>query len=138
MWWVFFSILSSCATAIATVLTKLGLNYLDPVVITALQTFTTSLVLILVAFYAKSSWSFYGSMNSTLIISMGLLTNMFAYLFFAYALKHGPVIPVSAIYLLNLPLTLFICALTLNEVVSAKLLIGTGLMLAGAVMLTVG
>jgi uncharacterized membrane protein len=137
MWWIFFSLLSSITTAVATVLTKLGLNYLDPVVITALQTFTTSMVLIIVACYSKSSWSFYGSPNSTAIILMGIFTNIFSYIFFAYALKHGPVISVSALYLLNLPITLFICSVALNEVINTKLLIGTGLMLIGAFMLTV-
>jgi transporter family protein len=137
MLWLIFSLLSSLATAIATVLTKQGLNYLDPIAITTLQTFSTSFVFILVAFYAKSSLAFYSSTTGTMIVIMSLLTNTLSYLFFAYALKHGPVIPVSAIYLLNLPLTLFICMVVLNEAMNIRLVIGTILMLVGSFILTV-
>jgi bacterial/archaeal transporter family protein len=137
MWWIFFSLLSSLATAVVTVLTKLGLDYLDPIVLTALQTFVTSLALIFVVFYSKSPLTFYSTSNSSMIIIMGIVMNIFSYIFFAYALKHGPVIPVSAIYLLNLPLTLFISAVMLNDAVSIKVIIGTALMFGGAVLLTI-
>lgn len=138
MFWIFLSLLASLSTAVLTVLTKLSLDYLDPLVMTALQTFVTGLALIFVVFYSKTSLAYNGtSFNSSFIIILGVVANIFSYVFFTYAIKHGPVIHVSTIYLLNLPLTILISAIILNEVINLKVIVGTTLMLAGAVLLTI-
>jgi len=138
MLWIVFSLLSSISTAILTVLTKLSVTYLDPLVMTALQTFVTGLALVFVVFYSKTSLSYNATtMNSSAIIVMGVVANIFSYVFFTYAIKHGPVVHVSAIYLLNLPITLLISAMILNEAITTKALIGTTLMLGGAILLTI-
>ena len=138
MLWIFLSLLASVSTAVLTVLTKLSLDYLDPLVMTALQTFVTGLALIFVVFYSKTSLVYSGTtFNSSFIIVLGVVANIFSYVFFTYAIKHGPVVHVSTIYLLNLPLTIFISALILNEVINLKVIIGTTLMLAGAFLLSI-
>lgn len=138
MWWIFLSLLASLSTAILTVLTKLSLDYLDPLVMTALQTFVTGLALIFVVFYSKTSLAYNGTtFNSSFIIVLGVVANIFSYVFFTYAIKHGPVIHVSTIYLLNLPLTIFISAVILNEVINLKVIIGATLMLVGAFLLSI-
>ena len=138
MWWIFFSLLASLSTAVLTVLTKISLDYLDPLVMTALQTFVTGLALIFVIFYSKTSLAYNGTtFNSSFIIVLGVVANIFSYVFFTYAIKHGPVIHVSTIYLLNLPLTIVISAIILNEVINIKVIIGTTLMLAGAILLSI-
>ena len=138
MVWIVFSLLAALSTAILTVLTKLGLHYLDPLVITALQTFVTAIALIFVVFYSKSSLIYTeASFYSGLIIALGIVANIFSYVFFAYAMKFGPVIHVSSLYLLNLPFTFIISTILLNEVIGIKVIMGAILMLVGAILLTI-
>lgn len=138
MVWIVFSLLAALSTAILTVLTKLGLHYLDPLVITALQTFVTAIALIFVVFYSKSSLVYTeASFYSGLIIALGIVANIFSYVFFAYAMKFGPVIHVSSLYLLNLPFTFIISTILLNEVIGIKVIMGAILMLVGAILLTI-
>jgi transporter family protein len=138
MLWIAFSLLAALSTAILTVLTKLGLHYLDPLVITALQTFVTAIALIFVVFYSKSSLVYTeASFYSAFIIALGIVANIFSYVFFAYAMKFGPVIHVSTLYLLNLPFTFIISTILLNEVIGIKVVMGAILMLVGAILLTI-
>lgn len=137
MLWIIFSFISCISTAILTVLTKLSVQYLDPLVVTAVQTFITSFALIIVILYSKTALTCtHITMHSFLIITLGIIANIFSYVFFTYAMKYGSVVHVSSIYLLNFPLTIFISGLILNEVINFKVILGTTLMLAGAFLLS--
>lgn len=138
MLWVLFSILSPLSTAISTVLTKIGLEHLDPIAITALQTLISSIVLMAAAIYSKSNLLAFkiNSSGSALIVILALFIPILSDLFYVYALKHGPLIPVSTLYLLYVPLTLVICVFALNEPLSTKSVIGAALVLLGTLVIT--
>ncbi|MBK8713012.1 MAG: EamA family transporter [Niastella sp.] len=130
MWWI-YALLSALFAALTAIFAKAGLKEVNSDLATAIRTvfilfITWSIVFVKgnqdISGLSKSNWLF-------LILSAS--ATGFSWLFYYKALQLGNTSAVSAIDKGSLIFVILLSFLFLHEPVTAKLLLGAGLMLAG-------
>lgn len=134
MWWI-YALVSALFAALTAIFAKAGLKEVNSDLATAIRTvfilfITWSIVLIKgnqdISGLSKSNWLF-------LILSAS--ATGFSWLFYYKALQLGNTSAVSAIDKGSLIFVILLSFLFLREPVTAKLLLGAGLMLAGMLVI---
>ncbi|MBL0200282.1 MAG: EamA family transporter [Chitinophagaceae bacterium] len=134
MWWI-YALLSALFAALTAIFAKAGLKEVNSDLATAIRTvfilfITWSIVFVKgnqdISGLSKSNWLF-------LILSAS--ATGFSWLFYYKALQLGNTSAVSAIDKGSLIFVILLSFLFLREPVTAKLLLGAGLMLAGMLVI---
>jgi bacterial/archaeal transporter family protein len=134
--WKFYAILSAVFAALTAIFAKAGLKNINPDLATAIRTIFVLFISWGFVFmngksrdlgaFTKSNWIF--------LILSGLATGL-SWLFYYRALQQGTTSVVSAIDKASLVLVVLLAFLFLKEPLTPKILLGTGLILAGMLLL---
>jgi transporter family protein len=138
MTWLVYAFTSAGAAALTAILAKIGVEGVPSTLATAVRTvvvavLTWGLVLGLGEHRALPTMS-RRSMLFLLLSGIGTCVSWVAYF---RALQLGPASRVAPIDKLSLPFTILLAGLWLHEPISARLALGVGLMVVGA-LLTIG
>jgi transporter family protein len=135
--WIVFSLLAALSAACAITLSKAGLKKVDPALALAIQAVLIITITFSVVFFQKKgsdlqkmdqqSWIF--------LILAGVMTCLSS-LFQFNALKLGNASIVSSIERMSLVFTIIFAVVFLKEQVNWKILLGAGLMISGALLIT--
>lgn len=137
--WLVYASLSAFFAAVTAILAKIGIKDIDSNLATAIRT----VVILLFAWGIVFSQSTYKQISSIsqfsliFLVLSGIATGL-SWLFYFRALQLGTASQVSPIDKMSLVITIFLAVLILREKVTISLLIGAGLMSAGAILISTG
>lgn len=119
---------------------KLGLKNLDSTLATTIRSVIMALFLLVVSLSLRKfrhfDWQTLSQRDWLLIVFAGIFGAL-SWLFYFFALKHGPATPVVAIDRLSLVFVFVMAILFLGESFYLKALVGVLLMVAGAIMISI-
>ena len=136
MSWLTAALASAFFAGLTAVLAKIGIASVNSNLATALRTtfillFTWGIVL----WQGKGSEVVGISSRSWLFLFLSALATALSWLFYFYALKVGAAARVAPIDKLSLVFTVLLAAFVLGESLSVKVIVGTMLMAAGAILI---
>ena len=134
-WWI-YALLSACFAALTTLFAKAGLKGVDSDLATALRTAFVLVIawgVVLARGQAAGVTSL--SPRTFLFLALSAGATGFSWLFYFRALQAGPAGPVSALDKSSLAATVLLAALFLGERLTFKTGLGTGLILAGILVM---
>ncbi|MEO8069001.1 MAG: EamA family transporter [Flavobacteriales bacterium] len=134
--WIINALLAMLFAGITAVLAKYGLKNVHPDFALGIRT-TVIFALVLAVNLAGArfkEWAALTTVQLWLLIASGVTTTL-SWLYYYRAMKDGPVSYVAAIDKGSIVITLVLSFLLLREPVTAKVLAGGGLVLAGLVVL---
>ena len=138
--WIIYALLSAIFAAGVAIVGKLGLKNLDSTLATTIRSVIMALFLIIVSWSLKKFRNFdFHSLSGRdwrLFIFAGIFGAL-SWLFYFFALKHGPATPVVAIDRLSLVFVFIFALMFLGEGFSIKALVGVLLMVAGAILVSI-
>lgn len=134
--WLLFAILSAVFAAATAILAKIGIEGVDSNLATAIRTAVVLLMAWMVVFITHGQTGL-GSISprSWLFLILSGLATGASWLCYFYAIKHGDVSKVVPIDKCSLVLTIIFAALFLGEAFTWKTLIGSLLLLGGALVM---
>lgn len=134
--WLLFAILSAVFAAATAILAKIGIEGVDSNLATAIRTVVVLLMAWMVVFITHGQIGL-GSISprSWLFLILSGLATGASWLCYFYAIKHGDVSKVVPIDKCSLVLTIIFAALFLGEAFTWKTLIGSLLLLGGALVM---
>lgn len=134
--WLLFAILSAVFAAATAILAKIGIEGVDSNLATAIRTAVVLLMAWMVVFitHGQTRFSSISPRSWLFLILSGLATGA-SWLCYFYAIKHGDVSKVVPIDKCSLVLTIIFAALFLGEAFTWKTLIGSLLLLGGALVM---
>lgn len=134
--WLLFAILSAVFAAATAILAKIGIEGVDSNLATAIRTVVVLLMAWMVVFITHGQTGL-GSISprSWLFLILSGLATGASWLCYFYAIKHGDVSKVVPIDKCSLVLTIIFAALFLGEAFTWKTLIGSLLLLGGALVM---
>lgn len=134
--WLLFAILSAVFAAATAILAKIGIEGVDSNLATAIRTVVVLLMAWMVVFitHGQTRFSSISPRSWLFLILSGLATGA-SWLCYFYAIKHGDVSKVVPIDKCSLVLTIIFAALFLEEAFTWKTLIGSLLLLGGALVM---
>ncbi len=135
--WIWPALLSALFAAATAILAKIGIEGVNSNVATAVRT-TVVLIFAWTIVAGQGHLADLGSLGRKTWFFLGLsgIATGLSWLFYFYALKIGPVARVATVDKLSLALTILLSVMILREPVSARVLLGAGLMIAGALVAT--
>ena len=134
--WIINALLAMLFAGLTSVLAKYGLKNVHPDFALGIRT-TVIFALVLAVNVAGTrfkEWAALTTVQLWLLVASGVTTTC-SWLFYYRAMKDGPVSYVAAIDKGSIVITLVLSFLLLREPVTAKVLAGAGLVLAGLVVL---
>lgn len=141
MSWLAYALLSTMFVAFSSIFEKLGLRQSDTLLVTTIQSFITSIVLLISCIVLKrlTSTTLTSLMShSGLSIMLAATITAVSWFFYAKALKHGHVSKVESVDRLSLLFTIVLSAFILGEPLEFKNIAGGVLMAIGAWLIIVG
>lgn len=134
--WILFAILSAVFAAATAILAKIGIEGVDSNLATAIRTIVVLLLAWGMVFLTHSQTGI-GSITprSWLFLILSGLATGASWLCYFYAIKHGDVSKVVPIDKCSLVLTIIFAALFLGEAFTWKTLVGSILLLGGALVM---
>lgn len=139
--WIVFSFLSAITAALVAIFGKLGLKSLDSTLATTIRSIIMAAFLLLISGVLGKWHNFsWHSLNSKdwLLISLAGIAGALSWLFYFFALKSGLATKVVVIDRLSLVFVVVLAALFLGEALSWKVAAGAGLMVGGAILISLG
>lgn len=134
--WLLFAILSAVFAAATAILAKIGIEGVDSNLATAIRTVVVLLMAWIVVFITHGQTGLRSiSPRSWLFLILSGLATGASWLCYFYAIKHGDVSKVVPIDKCSLVLTIIFAALFLGEAFTWKTLIGSLLLLGGALVM---
>jgi len=134
--WLLYALLSAVFAALTAIFAKVGLKNVNADLATAIRTAIVLLITWGIVFYKDKSGEISGlSKNNWLFLVLSAAATGLSWLFYYRAIQIGRVSEVSAIDKLSLVFTLFLSFIFLKEPLTAKLLLGIGLMVAGMLII---
>ncbi|MFA5024692.1 MAG: EamA family transporter [Patescibacteria group bacterium] len=137
--WVIYALLSAIFAAGVAIAGKLGLKNLDSTLATTIRSIIMAAFLLLVSIFLQKfrGFNFHDLSNKdwVLVIVAGIFGAL-SWLFYFFALKHGPATSVVAIDRLSLVFVFILALIFLGESFSLKSLIGVIIMVGGAILLS--
>lgn len=134
--WLLFAILSAVFAAATAILAKIGIEWVDSNLATATRTAVVLLMAWMVVFITRGQTRLSSiSPRSWLFLILSGLATGASWLCYFYAIKHGDVSKVVPIDKCSLVLTIIFAALFLGEAFTWKTLIGSLLLLGGALVM---
>jgi bacterial/archaeal transporter family protein len=137
--WIIYAFLSAIFAAGVAIAGKLGLKNLDSTLATTIRSFIMAGFLLLVSVFMRKFRGFHLndlSGRDWLLIALAGIFGAMSWLFYFFALKHGPATPVAAIDRLSLVFVFILAFVFLGEGFSYKILAGVVLMVAGAILIS--
>jgi len=138
MGYIILALLSAFSASLVAILGKLGLKNVDATVATTIRSLITASFLVLVSLFLKKfenlSLSVFTSKDWLLIILAGI-SGALSWLFYFGALKFGPASHVAVIDRLSLVFVIILSALILGEALNFKVILGTILIIVGAILI---
>lgn len=135
--WYIAAFLSAAFAALTSILAKIGIKKIDSNLATAIRT-TVILVFSWGIVFAQGTAGSIAKISRESMIFLvlsGIATGL-SWLFYFYALKVGEATKVVPIDKLSLVLTIILAGLLLREKVTAQILIGAVLMVAGTLLIS--
>lgn len=136
MHWTLFALLSAISAAAVAVLGKIGLKNVDTTLATSIRSVVMAVFLVAVSL---SLGKFSGLQNidnkALLYIVLSGIAGALSWLFYFFALKIGPASGVSAVDRTSAVFVLLLAVLFLGESLTWMKLLGSILIVAGAVLM---
>ena len=134
--WLLFAILSAVFAAATAILAKIGIEGVDSNLATAIRTIVVLLLAWGMVFLTHSHTGLNSNSHRSwlFLILSGLATGA-SWLCYFYAIKHGDVSKVVPIDKCSLVLTIIFAAIFLGEAFTWKTLVGSVLLLGGALVM---
>ncbi len=139
--WLIFALLSAATASLVAIFGKIGLQGIDSNTATAVRAVIMALFLIgVVIAQGKLSnvSTILGNNKAILFIVLSGVSGAVSWVFYFLALKVGKVYQVAPIDRLSMVFAMVLAALFLEEKVSLKAAIGATIMVAGAILITLG
>ena len=134
--WLLFAILSAVFAAATAILAKIGIEGVDSNLATAIRTIVVLLLAWGMVFLTRSQTGLNSiSPRSWLFLILSGLATGASWLCYFYAIKHGDVSKVVPINKCSLVLTIIFAAIFLGEAFTWKTLVGSVLLLGGALVM---
>ncbi len=135
MWWI-YAILSAIFASLTAIFAKVGVKNINSNLATGIRVGIILILIwsiILIRGEAKGLQSL--EKRSLLFLALSAVTTGFSWLFYFKALQLGNVSQVAPIDKLSVALTILLAIVFLGEHLSLKTLIGSGLIIAGTIVL---
>lgn len=139
--WLVFALLSAATASLVAIFGKLGLQGIDSNTATAVRAVIMAAFLVgVVVAQGKLSnlGAIFGSNKAMLFIVLSGVAGAVSRLFYFAALKFGKVSQVAPIDRLSMVFAMVLAALFLGEKIGLRVGLGAALMVAGAVIVTLG
>ena len=134
--WILYALLSAVFAAAVAILGKIGLKDVDTTLATAIRAGVMGTFLVAAAAMLDKFALFKTFSNKALLfILLSGIAGALSWLFYFYALKHGPASGVAALDRLSVVFVVLLAALFLGEALTAKSAVGLALIVAGALLL---
>ncbi len=137
--WIFYALLSAFTAALVAILSKLGLKSVDPTLATTIRGIIMAVFLFLTSLsigkFNGFSFKFLSSRDWILIVLAGV-AGALSWLFYFLAIKMGDVVKVVVIDRLSLVFVIILALLFLGEQMTWKSALGAGLMVLGAILIS--
>lgn len=135
--WIVPALLSAAFASATAILAKIGVEGVNSNVATAIRT----TVVLVFAWGIVAAQGHAGDLaalprRTWLFLTLSGLATGASWLFYFYALKIGPVARVATVDKLSLAITIVLSVLVLKETASPQAFIGAGLMIAGALVVS--
>jgi len=135
--YIILALLSALTASLVAIFGKLGLKNVDPTIATTIRSLIMAGFLVIVSLFLKKfenfSLNFFTSKDWLLIILAGI-SGALSWLFYFWALKFGPASHVAVIDRLSLVFVILLSALILGETLNSKVILGTILIIIGAIL----
>lgn len=139
--WIIYALLSSVTAALVAIVGKIGLKGIDPTLATTVRGVIMAGLLVIASASLKKFDGFslqsFSSRDWLLIVLSGL-AGALSWLFYFLALKLGAASRVAAIDRTSIVFVVVLAALFLGESLGWKSILGALLMVAGALLISVG
>ncbi len=136
MSWVVAALLSAFFASLTAILAKIGVAGVNSNLATAIRTvFILLFAWAIVLYQGKLAELAHLSNKTWLFLFLSAIATALSWLFYFYALKAGPASRVAPIDKLSLVFTVVLAGLLLGEGLTFKVIAGTILMAAGAVLI---
>ncbi|MEY4731093.1 MAG: hypothetical protein RL681_39 [Candidatus Parcubacteria bacterium] len=137
--WLLYAVLSAITAALVAILGKLGLKNIDPTLATTVRSIIMAVFLVAVS-VALGKFSGFSAATFTVrdwqLIAASGIAGALSWLFYFVALKYGLATKVVVIDRLSLVFVVVLAALFLGEQLTWRSILGTVLMVAGALLIT--
>ena len=139
--WLVFALLSTLTASLVAIFGKIGLQGIDSNTATAIRAVIMALFLIgvvIVQGKLANVSAILGNGKAILFIVLSGVAGAVSWIFYFLALKVGKVYQVAPIDRLSMVFAMILAVLFLGEKVSLKAGIGAAIMVAGAILITLG
>lgn len=137
--WQFYAFLAAVSAALVAIFGKLGLKNIDSTLATTIRSLVMALFLLVVSIllgkWQGFTWSSIHSRDWWLIVLAGI-AGALSWLFYFYALKSGVATKVVAIDRLSIVFVVLLAGIFLSEGFGWKSIMGSLMMAAGAVLIS--
>jgi len=137
MSYIILALLSALTASLVAIFGKLGLKNVDPTLATTIRSLIMAVFLVMVSLFLKKfenfSLSSFTSKDWLLIILAGI-SGALSWLFYFWALKFGPASHAAVIDRLSLVFVILLSVLILGETLNFKSILGTILIVIGAIL----
>lgn len=136
--WIIFAMLSAISAAFVAIFGKIGLAGVDTTVATTVRAavMATFLIMVTAALGKAGLVASLPGKAITFIVLSGI-AGAISWLFYFFALRHGPAAGVAALDRLSVVFVLVLAALFLGEGITWKTSIGAVLVTAGAIFMSI-
>jgi bacterial/archaeal transporter family protein len=135
--WVLYAIISMLFAGLTSVIAKFGMKDLNSDTALAVRTAVVFGIIIVNAFVFRNAYAELAQTPARNFIFLAIsgLTTSLSWIFYYRAMKLGPVSYVASIDKASIVITLLLSFVILKEPITAKILMGGGLILAGMLVL---
>ncbi|MDR0882298.1 MAG: EamA family transporter [Candidatus Adiutrix sp.] len=134
--WLFYAVLSAVFASLTAILAKVGLEGIDSTLATAIRTGVVLLLSWLMVFLVGGQRDLpLLTKNNLIFLGLSGLATGFSWLCYYRALQIGRVSQVAPVDKLSVILTIALSVIFLHEPLTAKTIIGAGLLAAGLLVL---
>ena len=134
--WVFYALLSAFFASLTAIFAKVGIKGVNTDLATAIRTVVILILAWGIAYFrgGTATINTLTRHNMLFLVLSGIATGM-SWIFYFKALQLGKVSQVAPIDKLSVALTILLAFIFLKEPISAKEMVGAGLIIAGSVVL---
>lgn len=135
--WIFYALLSAVSAAGVAIFGKIGLKGVDTTLATTVRSLVMATFLVFVS-VLLGKWSGLAALESRTLsfIALSGIAGALSWLFYFFALKNGPASGVVALDRLSVVFVVILAALFLAEKLTWKTIVGSLLITAGAVLMS--
>jgi len=137
--WIFYALSAAIFASLVAIFGKLGLKNLDSTLATTIRSVVMAVFLLLTSLsFGKFKDFSFGNIASKdwLLIVLAGVAGAISWLFYFLALKNGPASAVVALDRLSLVFVAILAFIILKEPMSGRGLVGVGLVVLGAIMVS--